>query len=207
LVYVNPARAGQYWYAEIVIIEPLKIRDSFRIDTAVHSDTRGSFAEWFRADKFREATGRDLDLRQGNISVSKRGVVRGIHFADVPPGQAKYVTCPSGAILDFIVDIRVGSPTFGQWDAVEVNSSLRNAVFLAEGLGHAFVSLQDDTVVSYLVTDTFKPDREHGINPLDADLQLDFGLSLEDLHFSDKDREAPTLTEALGLGLLPTWQG
>jgi dTDP-4-dehydrorhamnose 3,5-epimerase len=190
-----------------VRISELKIRGSFEILPQIHRDMRGSFAEWFRADKFREATGRDLDLRQGNISVSKRGVVRGIHFADVPPGQAKYVTCLSGAILDFIVDIRVGSPTFGQWDVVEVNSTLRNAVFLAEGLGHAFVSLEDDTVVSYLVTDTFKPDREHGINPLDVDLQLDFGLSQDDLLFSDKDREAPTLKEALNLGLLTTWQG
>lgn len=188
-------------------ISKLSINDSFLIENQVHSDERGSFAEWFRADSFKEATGRDLDLRQGNISVSKKGVVRGIHFADLPPGQAKYVTCPYGSIIDFIVDIRVGSPTFGQWEAVEVSSKLRNAVFLSEGLGHAFVSLQDDTVVSYLVTDTFKPDREHGINPLDADLNIDFGMSSEHLLFSEKDKEAPSLSEALASGLLPNWVG
>lgn len=183
------------------------IEGAHLITTLVYMDKRGEFAEWFRADSFKEATGRDLDLRQGNISVSKKGVVRGIHFADVPPGQAKYVTCPYGSIIDFIVDIRVGSPTFGQWEAVEVSSKLRNAVFLSEGLGHAFVSLQDDTVVSYLVTDTFKPDREHGINPLDADLNIDFGMPSEHLLFSEKDKEAPSLSEALASGLLPNWVG
>lgn len=188
-------------------IYELDIRGSYNIENTVYADLRGSFAEWFRADYFNEATGRDLDLRQGNISVSKKGVVRGIHFADVPPGQAKYVTCPYGSIIDFIVDIRVGSPTFGQWEAVEVNSKLRNAVFLSEGLGHAFVSLQDETVVSYLVTDTFKPDREHGINPLDPDLNIDFGLPTEQLLFSEKDKEAPTLKDALNMGLLPKWLG
>lgn len=185
----------------------LEIADSFEVQNVIHSDSRGSFSEWFRADIFNSATGRDLDLRQGNISVSKKGVVRGIHFADVPPGQAKYVTCPFGSIIDFIVDIRVGSPTFGRWEAVEVSSKLRNAVFLSEGLGHAFVSLQDDTVVSYLVTDTFKPDREHGINPLDPDLNIDFGMSSELLLFSEKDKEAPSLSEAQASGLLPTWVG
>ena len=183
------------------------ISGSYEINNQVHSDNRGEFAEWFRADLFNSVTGRDLGLRQGNISVSKKGVVRGIHFADVPPGQAKYVTCPFGSIIDFIVDIRVGSPTFGQWEAVEVSSKLRNAVFLSEGLGHAFVSLQDETVVSYLVTDTFKPDREHGINPLDPDLNIDFGMSSELLLFSEKDKEAPSLSEAQASGLLPTWVG
>ncbi|MDH6239006.1 dTDP-4-dehydrorhamnose 3,5-epimerase family protein [Aurantimicrobium minutum] len=188
-------------------INPLSTGGAFVCEPVVHSDLRGSFAEWFRADLFFQATGRDLDLRQGNISVSKKGVVRGIHFADVPPGQAKYVTCPYGSIIDFIVDIRVGSSTFGQWEAVEVNSKLRNAVFLSEGLGHAFVSLQDETVVSYLVTDTFKPDREHGINPLDPDLNIDFGLPTEQLLFSEKDKKAPTLKDALNMGLLPKWLG
>lgn len=188
-------------------IYQLPIPNSFVVQNQVHKDERGEFAEWFRADHFKQATGRDLNLKQGNISVSKKGVVRGIHFADVPPGQAKYVTCPYGSIIDFIVDIRVGSPTFGQWEAVEVNSKLRNAVFLSEGLGHAFVSLQDETVVSYLVTDTFKPDREHGINPLDPDLNIDFGLPTEQLLFSEKDKEAPTLKDALNMGLLPKWLG
>ena len=188
-------------------ISELSVPGGFEIATKHFADQRGLFLEWFRADHFKQATGRNLDLKQGNISVSKKGVVRGIHFADVPPGQAKYVTCPYGSIIDFIVDIRVGSPTFGQWEAVEVNSKLRNAVFLSEGLGHAFVSLQDETVVSYLVTDTFKPDREHGINPLDPDLNIDFGLPTEQLLFSEKDKKAPTLKDALNMGLLPKWLG
>lgn len=187
-------------------INELTISGSFEISNQIFEDARGEFAEWFRADIFFDATGRNLELRQGNVSVSKLGVVRGIHFADVPPGQAKYVTCPSGAILDFIVDIRVGSPTFGTWEAVRVDSNLKNAVFLSEGLGHAFVSLRDDTVVSYLVTDTFKPEREHGINPLDPDLSLDFMLPNDQLLFSEKDKEAPSLSELVSRGLLPNWE-
>ncbi len=96
---------------------------------------------------------------QVNTSVSRRGVVRGIHYADIPPGQAKYVTCQRGAVLDFAIDIRVGSPTFGQWDSELLDAVDRRAIYLAEGLGHAFVALQDDSTVTYLVSSPFDPER------------------------------------------------
>src|SRR5690606_22970512 len=113
-------------------------------------DDRGVFLEWFKDGAFQEATGRSLDLQQANLSVSAAGVLRGVHFADVPPSQAKYVTCPRGAVLDVVVDIRTGSPTFGQWDAVLLDDVDRRAIFLSEGLGHAFCSLEDGSVVTYL---------------------------------------------------------
>ena len=104
--------------------------------------------------------------------MSRAGTLRGVHFADVPPGQAKYVTCPRGAVLDFMVDVRVGSPTFGVVDVVRLDSEHRRAVYLPEGVGHAFLALEDDSTLTYLCSTGYAPGREHGINPLDPDLGL-----------------------------------
>jgi dTDP-4-dehydrorhamnose 3,5-epimerase len=190
-----------------VLISPLAISGAFEVATTIHGDSRGEFVEWFKAPALKEATGRDFSLAQANLSLSSKGTLRGIHFADVPPGQAKYITCPVGRILDYIVDIRVGSPTFGDWVSVELSGENRNGVFLAEGLGHAFLALEENTVVTYLVTDVFRPDREHGINPLDHDLGLEFPLPKEELALSPKDEQAPGFLEAKELGLLPVWSG
>jgi len=129
--------------------------------------------------------------------------VRGIHFCQVPPGQAKLVTCMTGTIFDVVVDLRVDSPSFGQWEGVELRSSDRNAVLLPVGVGHAFVALEDDTTVCYLVSDVFTPDKEFGVHPLDADLGIDFGVAADELLLSPKDQAAPSLSEALAQGLLP----
>ena len=184
-------------------IRELKIPDSYEITPKQFGDDRGVFLEWYRFDKLAEAVGHPLTLRQANTSVSKKGVVRGIHFADVPLGQAKYVTAMHGAVLDFVIDIRVGSPTYGQWDSVLLDSTDRRAIYLAEGLGHAFVSLTDEAVVSYLVTDTFNASREHGINPMDPEIGLAFPAEAGELLLSPKDVEAPGLAEAAAAGLLP----
>lgn len=187
-------------------IRQLSIRDAYEITPVQHADDRGVFLEWYRFDRLEEATGRRLDLRQANTSVSARGVVRGIHFADLPPGQAKYVTAPKGAVLDFVVDIRVGSPTFGQWESVLLDDVDRRAVFLSEGLGHAFVALTEGATVSYLVTDTFSPGREHAVNPLDEQLALAFPAEAGEPLLSPKDLAAPSLADAAASGLLPTWE-
>lgn len=186
-------------------IRELKIPDSYEITPKQFGDDRGVFLEWYRFDKLAEVVGHPIDLRQANTSVSKRGVVRGIHFADVPRGQAKYVTATHGAVLDYVIDIRVGSPTFGQWDSVLLDDTDRRAIYLAEGLGHAFVALTDDATVSYLVTDTFNAEREHGIDPLDADIGLVFPPEAGEPLLSSKDTDAPSLAEAASSGLLPTW--
>jgi dTDP-4-dehydrorhamnose 3,5-epimerase len=188
-------------------MNPLSIAGSWSIDNTIHGDHRGEFVEWFKAPAFAEATGRELSLAQANLSRSTRGTLRGIHFADVPPGQAKYITCVTGRIIDYVIDIRIGSPTFGQWESLELSAQKRNAIFLEEGLGHAFLALDDDTVVTYLVSDVFRPEREHGINPLDPAIGLEFPIPLGDLELSAKDSEAPNLRQAEELGLLPTWSG
>jgi dTDP-4-dehydrorhamnose 3,5-epimerase len=188
-----------------VQIRELTIPDTYEITPRQHSDDRGLFFEFYRFDRLEEAVGHSLDLKQGNTSVSRRGSVRGIHFADIPPSQAKYVMAPHGAVLDFVIDIRVGSPTFGRWDSVLLDDKDRRAIYVAEGVGHCFVALTDDATVSYLVTDVYNPDREHGINPLDADIALEFPISADELLLSPKDTEAPGLAEAAEQGLLPTW--
>lgn len=186
-------------------IRELDIPDSYEITPKQFGDERGVFLEWFRFDRLEEVIGHPLKLAQGNTSVSRRGVVRGIHFADIPPSQAKYVTATRGAVLDFVIDIRVGSPTFGQWDSVLLDDVDRRAIYIAEGLGHCFVALSDDATVSYLVTSTFNADREHGINPLDPEIGLDFGIPSDELVLSQKDIDAPSLAEAAQAGLLPHW--
>nr|WP_155841988.1 dTDP-4-dehydrorhamnose 3,5-epimerase [Agromyces luteolus] len=184
----------------------MKIPDSYEITPKQFGDDRGVFLEWYRFDRLEEAIGHPLSLAQANTSVSKRGVVRGIHFADIPPSQAKYVTATRGAVLDFVIDIRVGSPTFGQWDSVLLDEHDRRAIYIAEGLGHCFVALSDDATVSYLVTAPFNAPREHGVNPLDREIGLDFTLDSSDLLLSPKDTDAPSLAEAAASGLLPTWE-
>lgn len=186
-------------------LRELSIPDAYEITPRQFPDERGTFFEWYRFDMLADAVGHPLALRQANTSVSRRGVVRGIHFADVPPGQAKYVTATRGAVLDIVVDIRVGSPAFGTWEAVLLDELDRRAVYLPEGLGHAFVALTDDATVSYLVSNTYDPSAEHGINPLDPELAIDFTLPVDELVLSEKDTEAPGLLEAAAAGLLPRW--
>lgn len=167
-------------------------------------DDRGVFLESFKDSTFTEAAGYRFDLKQMNISVSKKGTVRGIHFADVPPGQAKFVQCFDGAILDIAVDIRIGSPTFGSWQAVELNSERRRGLYLAEGLGHAFCALTDSVTVGYLCSEPYAPTREHGIHPLDGTLNLPWP-DRQNVVLSPKDAAAPTLAEAAETGLLPLY--
>jgi dTDP-4-dehydrorhamnose 3,5-epimerase len=188
-----------------VQIRELSIPDAYEITPKQFADDRGVFLEWYRFDRLEQTIGHPLNLAQANTSVSKRGSVRGIHFADVPPSQAKYVTATHGAVLDFVIDIRVGSPTYGRWDSVLLDDTDRRAVYIAEGLGHCFVALTDNATVSYLVTSPFNPTREHGINPLDTEIGLVFPPEAGELLLSPKDTDAPGLSEAAALGLLPSW--
>lgn len=188
---------------------PLTVPGAWEITPKQFGDPRGVFLEWFRSEAFTEAVGHPLDLQQANCSVSAAGVLRGIHFADVPPGQAKYVTCPKGAVLDVAIDIRVGSPTFGQWDTVLLDDVDRRAIYLSEGLGHAFLSLEDDSTVMYLCSTGYSPGREHGIHPLDPEVGIEWPTTGRDgsplvPQLSEKDLAAPSLSEARAQGLLPT---
>lgn len=190
-------------------IEPMTIEGAWVITPTQHGDDRGVFMESFRADALAEATGYRFEVRQTNTSVSAAGVVRGIHFAQLPPSQAKYVSCPVGALWDVVVDIRVGSPTYGQWDAVLLDDVHRRAVLVTEGLGHGFCALVDGTVATYLCSTTYAPGREHGIDPFDAALGIAWPSTAPDgsplrHRCSEKDAAAPSLAALAAGSLLPS---
>ncbi len=185
-------------------VRELLVPGAFEFTPVQHGDDRGLFLEWFKIEKLQEAVGHPLTLAQANLSVSRAGTLRGVHFADVPPGQAKYVTCPRGAVIDYMVDTRVGSPTFGAVDAVRLDGEHRRAVYLPEGIGHAFVALEDHSTLTYLCSTGYAPGREHGITPVDPELGLPLPEGV-DFILSEKDSAAPTLAEAAASGLLPTW--
>ncbi len=185
-------------------IRPLSIEGAWEITPQQHGDPRGMFMEYYRFDLLAEVVGHPLRLAQANLSVSARGVVRGLHFADVPPGQAKYVTCVRGAVLDVIVDLRVGSPTFGRWEGIQLDEVDRRAVYLSEGIGHGFCALSDDATLSYFCSETFNPSGEHSVHPLDPDLGIDWPAETPQL--SARDEAAPSLAEAVSTGLLPDYR-
>ena len=185
----------------------LSVAGAFEVTPVQHGDERGVFLEWFREDVFSEIAGHPFRLAQANCSVSSAGTLRGIHFARLPPGQAKFVTCAHGAAFDVTVDLRLGSPSYGQWDAVLLDDSDRRAVYVPEGVGHAFLALEDHTVVNYLCSAPYAPGREHAVHPLDPQLAITWPTTARDgspltALLSPKDAAAPTLAEVRDQGLL-----
>jgi len=185
-------------------MEALSIDGAWVYTPRIFRDDRGFFTEAYQLAEFSNDVGYDLDLRQVNASVSRPGVVRGIHFTAVPPGQAKYVFCPKGALLDVIVDVRAGSPTFGRWEAVQIDETDRRAVFLEHGLGHAIAALSPDATAVYLCSSAYAPGVDRELNPFDSDVAIDWPGDGDKI-VSDKDRSAPSLAELLAAGLLPDY--
>jgi dTDP-4-dehydrorhamnose 3,5-epimerase len=189
-----------------VTFRQLSVPGAWEITPTVRPDPRGLFFEWFTDTEFTEMTGHRLDLRQANVSVSSAGVLRGLHFAQLPPSQAKYVTCLSGAVFDVVVDVRVGSPTFGHWDSVLLDDLEHRTVYLSEGLAHGFLALQDNSTVAYLCSAGYSPTREHTIIATDPAIGIDWPLvDGAEPNLSDRDAAAPTLADVLAEGLLPTF--
>ena len=189
-------------------IRELKIAGAWEITPRQFGDNRGVFLEWFKSSAFTAATGRNLELAQANCSVSAAGSLRGIHFTDTPPGQAKYVTCVKGAFLDVIVDLRVGSPTFGEWDSVLIDDIDRKAVYLSEGLGHAILSLEDGSTVMYLCSIEYSPQFDRDLDPFDPELNIAWPTTDRAGHplayeLSAKDSAAPSLEALRTSGSLP----
>ena len=181
----------------------LEISGAWEVELKKFDDSRGFFFESFRSDFSHDTFGRKFTVKQTNTSVSAKGAVRGIHYALVPPSQAKYVQCQKGSIMDYVIDIRIGSPTFGKSLSIELDSDTPRAIFIEEGLAHAFVALEDETVVTYLVNENFNPEREKGINPFDKELAINWPKI--DLLLSEKDKTAISLQEAKELDLLPSF--
>jgi dTDP-4-dehydrorhamnose 3,5-epimerase len=189
------------------LVESIGIEGAWLFTPRVHRDRRGSFLEAFNGDEFAAHLGYRLEVAQVSCSVSRRGVIRGIHYADVPPGQAKYVSCVSGAVLDAVVDLRTGSPQFGRWKTVRLDDVGRGAVFLAEGLGHGFMALSESATVMYLCSTSYAAGREHGVNPMDPAIGIAWpvGLLNGEPVLSAKDEAAPMLAEAMRSAVLPQY--
>ncbi|MEU5289078.1 dTDP-4-dehydrorhamnose 3,5-epimerase family protein [Streptomyces sp. CA-278952] len=184
---------------------PLNVEGAFAFTPKVFPDERGLFVSPYQEEAFEEAVGHRLfHVAQTNHSLSSRGVVRGVHYTTTPPGVAKYVYCPRGRALDIIVDIRVGSPTFGQWDAVELDPASFRTMYFPVGVGHAFVALEDDTVMSYMISGTYVAEHELALSPLDPALGLPIPDDITPL-LSERDAAALTLEQARERGLLPDY--
>lgn len=178
------------------------VPDVWRVGLRPHEDVRGRFVEAFHQERFAAESGRLMTVGQVNYSVSRRGVVRGVHYFAGPGGQTKYVTCVSGEVLDVAVDLRVGSPTYGRWEAVRMDASHPRAVHVPVGLGHAFVALSEEVVMLYLCDAPYVPGLERTVHPLDPELALPWpGDPAPTL--SERDRAAPSLARARADGLLP----
>jgi dTDP-4-dehydrorhamnose 3,5-epimerase len=184
-------------------LTPLGIEGVWLAESHIWSDDRGFFREWFKLTDIKNATGRDFEIEQANISLSSRGTLRGIHYSIAPRGQAKWITCVSGSIKDVIIDIRPESKSFGHWIEVEITGDSGHAIFISENLGHGFLALEDNTAVAYLVSTQFAPAHEFEIDPLDQKIGVNWGMDLSELKISDKDRNAPTLAQRLTEGKLP----
>ncbi|WP_424216440.1 dTDP-4-dehydrorhamnose 3,5-epimerase family protein (plasmid) [Streptomyces sp. BI20] len=184
----------------------LAVEGALEFTPRVFPDDRGRFLSPYQEEPFVKAHGAPLfRVAQSNHSVSRRGVVRGVHYTLTPPGTAKYVYCARGSALDLVVDIRVGSPTFGRWDVVRMDQDAHRASFLPVGVGHAFVALEEDTVMSYLLSGSYVPEHELALAALDPALGLPLPTDREPL-LSERDAVAPTLAEAAARGLLPAYE-
>jgi dTDP-4-dehydrorhamnose 3,5-epimerase len=187
-------------------VRELAIPGAWQVSHETHPDDRGEFYEWFTQREFAIFTGHAFNLAQANCSVSAAGVLRGLHFAQLPPSQAKFVTCVRGSVFDVIVDIRVGSPTYGRWVASRLDDRERRSVYISEGLAHGFLALEDDSMVVYLCSTPYNPEREHTIQAMDPQLAIDWPIiGGAPPRMSERDVQAPTLEEVRGAGLLPTW--
>jgi epimerase EvaD len=187
-----------------LITQKLRVAGGFAFTPQIHHDHRGLFVSPMQEPAFLAAVGAPFTVAQTNHSVSARGVLRGIHFTTMPPGQAKYVYCARGRALDVMVDIRVGSPTFGQWDAVELDGQSFRAMYFPTGVGHAFLALEDDTVMSYLVSSGYQAEREKAIDPLDPALGLPWPKDLTPV-VSERDSAALSLAATAASGILPRY--
>ncbi|MFF5258057.1 dTDP-4-dehydrorhamnose 3,5-epimerase family protein [Actinomadura viridis] len=184
-------------------VRRLSVRDALAFTPDVHRDERGFFVSPFEGTAFASHGGAPVfPVAQASFSVSRRGAVRGVHVTRTPPGMAKYVYCAHGRAKDIVVDLRVGSPTFGRWDAVELDAETPRAVYVPVGVGHAFAALEDGTLMTYLMSGPYVPANELAVSPVDPELALHLG-GLPDPIMSGRDLTAPSLAEARAKDLLP----
>ncbi len=184
-------------------LRELEIAGLYVAESRVFADDRGFFREWFKLADF-EATGLSFRAEQSNLSMSSRNVVRGLHYSMAPRGQAKVVTCVYGSLDDVIVDVRVGSPTFGAVVTVPLAADLGTTVVLPAGVAHGFCVTSDTAALSYLLSSPYDAPHELEINPLDPEVNVPWRLSGEAI-LSEKDAAAPSWAQRRAAGELPAY--
>lgn len=185
--------------------KPLFIHGAWLLQSRVFADDRGTFSEWFKGSLLTELTGESFEPVQANVSVSNAGVIRGIHYSLAPRGQAKLVTVLRGSIMDVAIDVRVGSSTFGKYESAELRAGDGQTMFLRHDMAHAFQALEDNTVVSYLVSSEYSPTEEKEISPMCSTLNIQWSKQLKTV-LSEKDRVAPDIAQQSAAGLLPMFK-
>ena len=176
-------------------IEQTPLKDCFIVHEKVHGDSRGYFIETYNSRDFKAATGLDIEFVQDNQSRSTKGVLRGLHMQRGAAAQAKLVRVLEGAVLDVAVDLRKGSPSFGQHFAIELTAENRKQFFVPAGFAHGFVVLSDYATFFYKVDKFYEPGNEVGIMYNDADLNIDWQLPTSELIFSEKDKTLGSFAE------------
>lgn len=171
------------------------IPDVIVIEPNLHGDARGYFMETFRQDLFEAAVGHTVNFVQDNESMSSKGVLRGLHFQLAPHAQSKLVRVIEGRVLDVAVDIRVGSPHFGQYVGVELTADNKKQLFVPRGFAHGFVVLSETATFAYKVDNYYSPECDRGIAFNDPQLNINWRLSNELLMLSDKDTKQLNLTQ------------
>lgn len=162
----------------------------------IYEDSRGQFIETFNENVLRDL-GFTEHFKQDNQSISEAGVFRGIHLQADPHAQGKLVRVAKGSVIDYAIDLRPKSPTFGQWDSVLLSADRGNQFWIPEGFGHAFLALEDDTIFCYKCTEVYAPDHQVGIRWDDKDINLDLEHTVYagDIKISDKDKDALYFSE------------
>ena len=165
------------------------IREVILVKPKIFGDERGYFIETFRQDKFEEAVGYKVDFLQDNESKSTKGVLRGLHFQLPPYAQSKLVRVIEGKVLDVAVDIRLGSPTFGQSVTAELSGENKHQLFVPRGFAHGFVVLSETATFAYKVDNYYSPECDRGLAFNDSSLNIDWQLPTEQLKLSEKDQK------------------
>lgn len=174
------------------------------LDLVEHFDSRGSFTEVISKRLLSNHQLGFFEFAQLNFSVSQKNTFRGIHFSKSAGPQHKLVMCLEGSISDFIVDIRVGSPTYGKVDRFELSSKVRRIIFIPSGCGHGFLAKEDKSIVLYAQTSEYSPSEEFELSALDKSLNLNIE-DIDRLILSEKDRAAAKLESLKSDGKLPTF--
>ena len=176
-------------------IEQTPLKDCFIIHEKVHGDARGYFIETYNQRDFKAATGLDIEFVQDNQSRSTKGVLRGLHMQRGSSAQAKLVRVLEGAVLDIAVDLRKGSPSFGQHYAIELTADNHKQFFVPAGFAHGFVVLSETATFFYKVDKFYEPGNEVGIMYNDKDLNIDWRLSESEIILSEKDKTLGSFAE------------